>query len=276
VASSTDVDVVICSYDHDVPELTLDVLARAAQQADGGRTLLIDMSPDRTIADPASEIPGVVVHHVPESSGLGESRQIGLERSDSRYVAFLDSDAPPRPPWRSALARAVADDDVAIAGGPVLPIWPRRPPRLFRTQTAETFLSMFDLGPEPLEVPRVLPGNMAIDRERTGTPFQAHLGRRAGQLLGAEETQMMIDAKRDGWRILYVPDAAVDHHTRPERLNWRWMWRRAYAGGREAAMHGPRLEPVPRDLGLIDYAFLGAITVPFFAGQAKERVSARR
>lgn len=275
MSSTNRLDVVVCSYAGDVTELTLDVLRRAAGQAEGdGQTLLIDMSPDDTITAPAAEIPGVTVHHVPDSNGLGESRQVGLERSDARYVAFIDSDAPPRPQWRAALHRAVEADDVAIAGGPVIPIWPRRPPRLFRAQTAEAFLSMFDLGPDQLEVPRVLPGNMAIDRELT-TQFQRHLGRKEGQLVSAEETQLMIDAKRDGWRILYVPDAAVDHHTRPDRLNWRWMWRRAFAGGREAAMHGPRLEPIPRDLGLIDYAFLASITVPFFAGRARERYTAR-
>src|SRR5207253_1244589 len=139
----------------------------------------------------------------PGSTGLGASRQVGLAHAPARFVAFLDSDALPRPGWLVALTGAAAEDGVAVAGGPVLPVWPAsgRAPALFSTAAAGAFLSMLDLGPQPLDVPRVLPGNMLVDRAATGEQvFAGDLGRRGEDLLGAEEIEMMVRVRAEGAR----------------------------------------------------------------------------
>ena len=181
-----DTHVIVCSYGGDDPTLVLRTLEAAAAQ---GPVLLVDMSLETGLAELAAAIGNVSVRHVPESTGLGESRQIGLMATDARYVAFLDSDAVPRGGWLGALREAVDPADVGVAGGPVLPVWPEgRVPALFRTQTGGDFLSMLDLGPKPLDVPRVLPGNMVVDRHLTGERvFTIERGRRAATLAGAEE-----------------------------------------------------------------------------------------
>lgn len=253
--------------------MTLRCLRASAEQA--RRTILVDMSPDPgAIARPALDIDGVEVLHRPDSSGLGESRQVGLERSSARYVAFLDSDALPRAGWLEALRAAVVEPAIAVAGGPVLPVWPlgQHPPRLLRTQTAGDFLSMLDLGDQPSDVPRVLPGNMAVDRELTGVAvFDADRGRRDGRLDGAEEIDMMLRMGAAGHRIVYRPKAAVDHHTRPDRLNAAWFWRRMQAAGREAAKTGHALDPMPRRLTRADRWFLAFAALPYAIGQLQAR-----
>jgi hypothetical protein len=265
--------VIVCSWEGDDPALTLSVVRAAVAQSGAGRTILVDMCRDARLADPASAIDGLLVRHVPGSSGLGESRQIGLDASDERYVAFLDSDAMPRPGWLGALAGAVAPDDVAVAGGPVLPLWPeRRPPALFRTRPAGDFLSMLDLGPERRDVPRVLPGNMIVDRELTGEAvFSAHMGRSGGDLLGAEEIEMMLAMGERGLRVVYEPAAAVDHRTSADRMSWRWMWRRVEAAGRESALNTRALEPLPRPVSMRDRAFLAAVAPAYLLGRRRGR-----
>lgn len=262
--------VVICTWAGDEPAISLGTIAAAARQ---GPVVVVDMTPDRAlIASQASAIAGVRVVHVPGSSGLGESRARGLAETDSRRVAFLDSDAVPRPGWLAALERAVAEEDVAVAGGPVLPLWPpgTRVPRLFRTTSAGDFLSMLDLGHERLDVPRVLPGNMLIDRELTGEEvFDPLRGRTRGSLVGAEEIAMMLDVARRGLRLVYVPEAAVDHHTRAERMSWRWMWQRAEAAGREDAVTDERLAPMPRRMSAADQLFRAAVAIPFLRGRRR-------
>lgn len=269
VSAPADVDVVICAWAGDERAITLRTVAVAAAQAASGHVHLVDMSPARDLVDRVAAIDGVVVHHVPESSGLGESRQAGIAHATARYVAFLDSDAVPRPGWLAALRDAAEPADVAIAGGPVLPVWPAgRRPRLFASAPAGDFLSMLDLGLRPLDVPRVLPGNMIVDRERTGEHvFAEDLGRREGDLLGAEEIDTMLRVAGHGWRIVYVPAAAVDHRTVADRMAWRWMWRRVYAAGRESALHPRRLAPMPRAPRLADRAFLAAVAAPYLAGR---------
>ena len=260
-------DVVVCTWAGEDRDVALRTIRAAAAQSN---VVLVDMSPDDRIVGPASQIAGVTVHYLPGSSGLGESRQRGLSVSERRLVAFLDADAIPRPGWRDALTAAIAPPDVAVAGGPVLPVWPVRPPALFRSASAGDFLSMLDLGPEPLDVPRVLPGNMVVDRELTGEAvFSTELGRRESELLGAEEIRMMVRVVAEGRRIVYTPDAAVDHLTTGDRMNWRWMWRRVEAAGRESVLTDRRLEPIPRPVSARDRLFQAAVAPAYLLGRRR-------
>lgn len=276
MAEARDADVVVCTWAGDDRELTLAAVRAAAREAGAGHVHVVDMSPDDRFAERLRGEAGVRVHWAPDSAGLGASRQIGLAHAQARLVAFLDSDALPRPGWLAALTGAVAEDGVAVSGGPVLPVWPsgRRVPALFRTAAAGAFLSMLDLGLHPLDVPRVLPGNMLVDRRETGEAvFATDLGRAGADLLGAEEIEMMVRVRARGGRLRYVPAAAVDHHTVPERLRWRWMWARVHAAGREAALHATALEPMPLPRGWRERAFLAAAAPAFLHGR---HISGRR
>jgi hypothetical protein len=256
----------------------LDRMAQADRAALGaaGRAIVVDSWPDDRLRRELAGDERVTVVEVPVGTRLGAGRQAGLQASTARLVAFLDSDAVPRPGWLDALRAVVSVPSVAVAGGPVLPVWPagRRAPRLFNTQPAFDFLSMLDLGPERIAVPRVMPGNMAVDRGLTGEDvFDAAFGRAGGDLLGAEETAMMLQVLGRGERIEYVPAAAVDHHTKPERMTWRWMWKRVEAAGREAHLIGQREEPLPRRFGRRDRAFLGFVAPAYFAGRIRARLT---
>jgi hypothetical protein len=274
MSERVDADVVICSWAGDDRAVTLETLRAAAAQAEPGRVHLVDMSPGEDLVALAGEVRGVAAYWKPGSSGLGESRQFGLQLVRGRYVAFLDSDAMPRPGWLAELHAAAQPADVAVAGGPVLPRWPsdRRPPALFRTHSAGDFLSMLDLGPLPLDVPRVMPGNMLVDRELTGeTVFATGLGRADGDLVGAEEIAMMVRVRAEGKRVVYAPGAAVDHATRADRMSWRWMWRRVHAAGREAAIHRAPLDPMPRRFGLRDRLLLALVAPAYLHGRYLSR-----
>jgi hypothetical protein len=274
-----EIDVVVCSYAGDDLDLAVSAIGTAvAQLGDRGRVLVIDSWPDASLRERVND-PAVVVEQVAPGTPLGEARQAGVQLSSARRLAFLDSDAIPRPGWLDALAVAVAADDVAVAGGPVLPVWPdgRRVPRAFRTQPAYDFLSMLDLGPATLDVPRVMPGNMVVDRELTGEEvFSRGWGRRGNDLVGAEESLMMLDVLDRGLRIVYEPRGAVDHHTKPERMSWRWMLRRVEAAGREAHLLGRREAPLPRTFTTNDRVFLGTVAPAYFTGRLRALAAARR
>jgi glycosyltransferase involved in cell wall biosynthesis len=267
-------DVVVCSYAGDDLELALQSIAAASGQAGDGRVVVVDSWPDATLEERLRDVERAEHVRVAPGTALGGARQTGTDRSGARYVAYLDSDAIPRAGWFAALRDAVAVDGVGVAGGPVLPRWPAaRVPPLFRAQPAYDFLSMLDLGASALDMPRVLPGNMAVDRKEVGERvFSAERGRTAGDLVGAEETAMMTEYVRSGGRIVYAPGAVVDHATRAERLTWRWMWRRVEAAGREAGMLGESLEPLPRRFGARDYAFLAAVAPAYYAGRIRHRL----
>ena len=82
----------------------------------------------------------------------------------------------------------------------------------------------------------------------------------------------------DGWASVPCtsPTRSVFHDLGPERLSWRWMWRRAYTAGRERSFVGPH-EPFPARRRLVaDRAFKAAIAIPFLGGTRAWRSEAFR
>jgi hypothetical protein len=113
---------------------------------------------------------------------------------------------------------------------------------------------------------------MLVDVEALGASgFGTDLGRRAGDLFGAEEIAMMIALVDRGLRIVYEPAAAIDHVTTADRQTWRWMWRRLEAAGRESVQQRQRLEPLPRPLTPGDRLFQALGAVPFLVGRRRGR-----
>ena len=268
-----DVTVGMATFDDDpaIFALALDAALAQVEQP----VVVADMSRGNEIRA-AAAARGARVRYLAatDSAGLSDSRNRIVAAAVTRYLAFLDADAVPEPGWAAALRAAFERDDrVAVAGARSIPVWPRRPPPLFETQTAGDYLSMLELGPSPKEVPRIVGTSFALDRDRlpAGSPFSLELGRRPGSALGGEEVDFCERVRAAGWRVVYEPDAVVKHHVRRGRDSWRWMLRRAYLAGREARRAGRRFEPLPRRLGARDVLFLAAIAPAFAAGRLSER-----
>jgi len=234
--------------------------------------LVVDMS-RREEVKRAVQSSALEVRYVPfrDSSGLSESRNRILELAETRFVLFIDADAVPAAGWARALATALDPARrVWLAGARIVPEWPVRPPPLFTSTVALELLGMLDLGPRPMEIPRVMGTSFAIDTESPGRPgFREDLGRRPGSLLSGEEVGLSLDVLAAGGRILYEPAATVRHFVRRERVSWRWMLRRAYSEGHETGLWPQRLEPFPRPLRWRDRVFQLAMGPAFRAGHIR-------
>ena len=207
----------------------------------------------------------------PDSRGVSDSRNRAVAAVETRYLLFLDSDALPTPGWASSMRRAFElVDGVAIVGARCPARWTDRPPLLFRTPVAGDFLSLFELGDEPIDVPRIMGTSYAIDLERVpDEPFPLELGFGPDSQLAGEEVELCERARADGWRVRYEPAAVVFHTIRPGRATWRSMLRRAFNAGREGRRLGRRLDPLPRTPGPADRLFQAAIAPAFFAGMLR-------
>ncbi|CAN5217395.1 hypothetical protein BH20ACT16_BH20ACT16_03290 [soil metagenome] len=267
---SADVTVAIPTFEGD-PDLLRRVFSAATKQA-WHPLLVVDMSRTDVVAEAAAAVGGADVVRLRESRGVSHSRNECVRRAGTRYVLFLDSDAIPEPGWLDAMRGGFEQPGVAIVGARILPAWPRRPPLLLDSVTARDWISMFDLGDEPLPVPRVMGTSYALDRERTGhTPFDEALGRSPGVDVAHEEVQLAIDAARAGWRCWYAPGAVVYHHIGHERTTWRFMQRRAFTAGRELALHPAEgLQALPRPpFTWRDHAFRALVAPAFVAGRLR-------
>jgi glycosyltransferase involved in cell wall biosynthesis len=114
--------VVICTRNR--PELlarTLDALE--GQTRVGFRVLVIDQSdqPDRALEARAGDDRGFEVIH-DQGRGLSRSRNIGWNRAESPWVAYLDDDCVPDPDWAAELEQAIGSHpDVSFISGSVRP-----------------------------------------------------------------------------------------------------------------------------------------------------------
>jgi mycofactocin glycosyltransferase len=231
--------------------------------------VVVDMSRGEGVRDVCAAR-GEAIRYVatPDSRGVSDSRNRAIAAARTRYLLFLDSDALPVAGWAAAMRGAFDRvEGVAIVGARCAARWTDRPPRLFRTSLAGDFLSLFELGDEPLDVPRIMGTSYAIDLERVPSdPFPLEVGIGPDSRVGGEEVELCERARADGWRVRYEPGALVYHTIRPGRATWRAMMRRAFHAGQEGRRLGRRLDPLPRPIRPADRLFQAAIAPAFVAG----------
>jgi mycofactocin glycosyltransferase len=253
----------------DDPALLAEALDMTIGEGMSEPVLVIDMSRAdgvrRVCTERANRVRYVAA---PESRGVSDSRNRAVEGARTRYLLFLDADALPSPGWAAAMRRAFdRADRVAVVGARCPARWTDRPPRLFRTALAGDFLSLFELGDEPIDVPRIMGTSYAIDLERVPPdPFPVELGFGPDSRLAGEEVALCEHARSEGWRVRYEPRAVVYHTIRPGRATWPSMFRRAFHAGQEGRRLGRRLDPLPRRKSAADRLFQAAIAPAFAVG----------
>ena len=258
----------------DDPRLLAEALDAVIAEGLAEPVLVVDMSRGDGVRSACAER-GDAVRYVaaPGSTGISDSRNRAVAATSTRHLLFVDADAIPAPGWAAAI-RAAFDrvERVAIVGARCTARWAEPPPRLFRTAPAGDFLSLFELGNEPLDVPRVVGTSFAMDLERIpDDPFRVDLGIGPESRLGGEEVELCERVREAGWRVRYEPDAHVRHAIRPGRATWSSMLRRAYHAGQEGRRLGHRLDPLPRATRPADRVFQAAVAPAFAAGMLRGR-----
>jgi len=236
-----EVSVVICAYaQRRWAQTRAAVESALSQQPSPAQVLLvIDHNADLA-AQARRELPGATVLESHETPGLSGARNTGLRAASQPITVFLDDDAAARRGWLVALVEPYSSPDVVATGGSVHPLWPGpRPkwlPPAFDWVVGCSYLGL----PESVGVVRnPIGANMSM-RTRPALEaggFDVGLGRVGTRPLGCEETELAIrlTASRPGSVVLYVPDAAVDHHVGRERLKLGYFLRRCWHEGQSKA-----------------------------------------
>ncbi len=146
------------------------------------------------------------------------------EAGEVDFVALLDDDEVPTPPWLDELLAAQAQFQADVVSGPVRPV--------FSAETAEWIRSggFFDR-------PRFTTGhvmdkcstnNVLVRREVFARTRHFEEGM---QLTGVEDTHFFMRVKQAGYKIVWSDEALV-HETIPAaRANLRWLLARGYRLG---------------------------------------------
>jgi GT2 family glycosyltransferase len=223
------ITVAICTYNRHayLRKLLLLLLSEQTLSPDLYEVIIVDNSDDSLAREAFSR-------HFPEHSnlsiiessppGLSRARNVALEACSTRYIAYLDDDASPKPEWLSAILRAFTTHDPAVVAGPIDPIWPHAQPEWLPHKYVAC-LTILDFGQND----RWLSGqefafgaNMAFKADvlREVGGFNVGLGRTgAHSLLSEEEFEAQLALRRRGHRTFYAAAAGVVHTVHPNRLS---------------------------------------------------------
>jgi len=198
--------------------------------------IVVDASADDLTCRVVQDFPNVL--YLRNENGFGRmtaSRNIGLKRATGEIIAFLDDDAFAHPGWLASLKSTYTDDTVGAVGAVG--------GRALNNQPDEASVGMTEIGrfrpngdlagnfaADPgrvIEVDHVMGCNMSFRRQ-----VVARLGGFREDYPGIsgvrEDSDMCMRVKRLGYRILFSPDACVDHISAPQATGSRFDSRYAY------------------------------------------------
>ena len=236
------VSVIICAY-------TEDRWSRLCQAIDSVRAqtrpaeevvLVIDHCP-ALAARARAEFADIVVTENSDRQGLSGARNIGLRTAIGDVVAFIDDDAAAAPDWLDHLSRFYEYEDIIGVGGHVEPSFSSDRPGWFPPEFDWVIGCSHSGMPDVTRAIRNFVGaNMSFRRQALVDlgGFSDSLGRVGANAAGCEETELCIRVTdwKAGGRLVYVPEARVDHYVPPARTTWRYFLRRCYAEGRSKAV----------------------------------------
>ena len=186
----------------------------------------------------ASAFEGAVL--VEPRSGLSRARNRALDWCDEEDVlAFVDDDAVVCSGWFAGLLRAweQAPEEVACIGGPIRPRWPADGPPAWISPPILPALTLLDLGSELRDLDpaqtTVYGANISfrVAALRRIGGFDPAFGHSGSRIFFSEEDEAQRALARLGYRVRYVPDAAVEHVIPASRLTRASFVRRRFAYG---------------------------------------------
>jgi glycosyltransferase involved in cell wall biosynthesis len=216
----------------DRPELLADTLATLAEQDVAVDVVVVDDGSSCDLA-PAVGDRARLVRQAP--AGLNAARDHGVREARGEIIAFLDDDVLVAPGWaRAVLAAFERTRCDALAGRITLQCEAEVPRWL--TPPRRRYLSELDLGDAPQmlwdgETP--VGANCAVTRAahaRAGG-FRPGLDRSGTTLISNGDVEFFRRVRDEGGKLMYSPEAAVQHRVPAERLTVSWFLRRAFAQG---------------------------------------------
>ena len=248
--------VVIPTRDRPGPLLRAVRSLAAARRAGELEVLVVDDGSEKPVGAALEEARGELnlsVHRQPPG-GLNVARNAGIARTSGSAIAFLDDDVRVEPGWAEGLIVAFAEPEpLAVAAGRTIADSERPLPPWIR-ETKMLYISVLDLGDEPMPLPEhygPVGANLAVAREwleRVGG-FHAGLDRSGRSLISGGDTELVRRIEAAGGRVRYWPAATVHHHIPAERLTRAWFRRRAEAQGVSDVRALYACPPTARELG---------------------------
>jgi glucosyl-dolichyl phosphate glucuronosyltransferase len=179
--------------------------------------------------------------------GSSFARNRGVDEARGDFVFFIDDDAIADRDWARELLAAIAQRNLDVACGAVLPRWPYPPPRWLGPRLyvklavhVEAALAASGRAIETLD--NYFSANVGFRRdafERFGR-FREDLGVQGGNPMSGEDTELFARIMARGGAVGFAPRARVHHVIGPERMTRGYLRRKSFAFGVGSAYAGGR------------------------------------
>jgi GT2 family glycosyltransferase len=232
-----DVSVVICAYTLDRWDLLCASVESVLGQTITPRELFLSIDHNHELflrcqerwSDRPSggDIPITVVENKYEGH-LGSARTTAAELATGEFIAFLDDDAAADADWLERMLTPFVDPSVIAVGGRPLPVFSLPRPRWFPPEYDWVFGCAY-VGLPTITAPirHVIGAAMSVRRVDLVAIGYFHSDNHddmdmCHRLLHHSPTS----------QILFEPSAVVRHYVHPNRLTWKYFWRRCFSVNR--------------------------------------------
>lgn len=185
---------------------------------------------DRSIPPVEIDDNDILVARNLQPMGLSVCRNQGIKMSSSDTVAFIDDDAFADSQWAEALMSSFGDG-ADIVGGLIEPVFEHETPRWLKE-------SLYHLIAVNTPTHYIFGCNFAIRKkilEEMDYKFEKKLGRKKGNLVAGDETELFFKAREKGYKIKFNESAVVYHLIAKERLKFTYFIKRNFWEGRTEA-----------------------------------------
>ncbi len=204
--------------------------------------------------------------------GLSHSRNVGADLATGDVVAFLDDDAVAAPDWAEHIVDGYRRRDAVAVGGKMMPDWLAGEP----TYLPPEFYFLIGVTHRGFRedegyVRNTFSSNLSFDREvflELGG-FKTEMGKRGENDLQGGETELCVRLERTyGRRVLYIPDAVVEHKIYEYRTERRWLLERSFWQGYSKR----RLEETSADGTETEREFVRELLTRYIPGRVREAI----
>jgi len=224
-------------------DMLLDSLTRQSWNGGGWELIVVenDTEPSPELADVVKKYERIlpIMWCLEPIPNLSRARNLGAQEARGKYLAYLDDDAEAMPGWLEALMTGCREYAPDFCGGPSHPLYRTPKPYWFRDEWGIVYC----YGDVPMKTDKPLGGmNFVVKRELALSlgGFRECLGMAGDKIAYGEEVDLMMRARNSNpdLTVVYLPEVAVRHEIRPEKMTIRWCLRSAWAIGRDIVTMG--------------------------------------
>lgn len=234
-ATSTDIDICICTFRRAHLAETLQSLAQLTLSPDMRISIIIadnDETPQASVLvnNLAQNFPHPIRYLHAPARNISIARNACLDAATASFIAFLDDDELATPGWLSALVARQKKNGADIVLGPVQARYPDDAPAWLSREDFHSIKPVWVKG----KIVTGYTSNVLFKRDITLQPllrFRTELGRSGG-----EDTAFFFALHRAGRTITYAPEAVITEEVAPERLQFSWLVKRAFRSGQTHGM----------------------------------------